>query len=133
MLTIFQCLTTRFFFNLGKPYLYVYNSLMFNDKVFFNLGKPLFVCIQFLKGGDDNHGDFQKDIRDTMPQINKQVIMIMIDDDIIIVVITSSLSSFNYLILVPIFILQVNFLLPFMGFGFNYTWLSLHGHISFRF
>ena len=28
---------------------------------------------------------------------------------------------------------QVNFLLPFMGFGFNYTWLSLHGHISFRF
>jgi len=49
------------------------------------------------KGGDDNNGDFQKDIRDTMPQINK----------------------------------QVNFLLPFMGFGFNYTWLSLHGHISF--
>ena len=29
------------------------------------------------KGGLDNHGDFQKDIRDTMPQINKQV-MIMI-------------------------------------------------------
>ena len=27
------------------------------------------------KGGDDNNGDFQKDIRDTMPQINKQVIM----------------------------------------------------------
>ena len=26
---------------------------------------------------------------------------------------------------------QVNFLLPFMGFGFNYTWLSLHGHLSF--
>jgi hypothetical protein len=25
----------------------------------------------------------------------------------------------------------VNFLLPFMGFGFNYTWLSLHGHLSF--
>ena len=22
---------------------------------------------------------------------------------------------------------QLNFLLPFMGFGFNYTWLSLHG------
>ena len=45
------------------------------------------------KGGLDNHGDFQKDIRDTMPQINK----------------------------------QLNFLLPFYGFGFNYTWLSLHG------
>ena len=27
--------------------------------------------------------------------------------------------------------LKVNFLLPFMGFGFNYTWLSLHGHLSF--
>jgi len=26
---------------------------------------------------------------------------------------------------------QINFLLPFMGFGFNYTWLSLHGHLSF--
>ncbi len=25
----------------------------------------------------------------------------------------------------------MNFLLPFMGFGFNYTWLSLHGHLSF--
>ena len=49
------------------------------------------------KGGNDNNGDFQLAIRDTMPQINK----------------------------------QVNFLLPFMGFGFNYTWLSLHGHLSF--
>ena len=26
---------------------------------------------------------------------------------------------------------QINFRLPFMGFGFNYTWLSLHGHLSF--
>ena len=51
----------------------------------------------FDKGGNDNNGDFQLAIRDTMPQINK----------------------------------QVNFLLPFMGFGFNYTWLSLHGHLSF--
>ena len=32
-----------------------------------------------------------------------------------------------------LFMIKVNFLLPFMGFGFNYTWLSLHGHISFRF
>jgi len=48
-------------------------------------------------GGPSNNGDFQTDIRDTMPQINK----------------------------------QVNFLLPFMGFGFNYTWLSLHGYLSF--
>jgi len=51
----------------------------------------------FDKGGNDNNGDYQLAIRDTMPQINK----------------------------------QVNFLLPFMGFGFNYTWLSLHGHLSF--
>ena len=26
---------------------------------------------------------------------------------------------------------QLNFLLPFMGFGFNYTWLSLHGQLTF--
>ena len=38
-----------------------------------------------------------QDIRDTIPQINK----------------------------------QINFLLPFMGFGFNYTWLSLHGYLTF--
>ena len=48
-------------------------------------------------GGGDNIGDYQKDIRDTIPQINK----------------------------------QINFLLPFMGFGFNYTWLSLHGYLTF--
>jgi len=48
-------------------------------------------------GGGDNIGDYQKDIRDTVPQINK----------------------------------QINFLLPFMGFGFNYTWLSLHGYFTF--
>ena len=47
----------------------------------------------FDKGGNDGNGDFQTNIRDTMPQVNK----------------------------------QLNFLLPFMGFGFNYTWLSLHG------
>ena len=44
-------------------------------------------------GGFGDHGDFQINVRDTMPQINK----------------------------------QLNFLLPFYGFGFNYTWLSLHG------
>ena len=44
-------------------------------------------------GGFGDNGDFQLSIRDTMPQINK----------------------------------QLNFLLPFYGFGFNYTWLSLHG------
>ena len=49
------------------------------------------------RGGGDNNGDYQKDIRDTIPQINK----------------------------------QINFLLPFMGFGFNYTWLSLHGYLTF--
>ena len=48
-------------------------------------------------GNSDNIGDYQKDIRDTIPQINK----------------------------------QINFLLPFMGFGFNYTWLSLHGYLTF--
>ena len=32
----------------------------------------------YKKGGDDNNGDFQKDIRDTMPQINKQVFFIII-------------------------------------------------------
>ena len=51
----------------------------------------------FDKGGNDNNGDFQLNIRDTQPQINK----------------------------------QLNFLLPFYGFGFNYTWLSLHGYLSF--
>eukprot|EP00096_Caligus_rogercresseyi_P016873 TRINITY_DN996_c0_g2_i3.p1 TRINITY_DN996_c0_g2~~TRINITY_DN996_c0_g2_i3.p1 ORF type:complete len:1255 (-),score=221.80 TRINITY_DN996_c0_g2_i3:184-3948(-) len=51
----------------------------------------------FDKGGNDGNGDFQLNIRDTQPQINK----------------------------------QLNFLLPFYGFGFNYTWLSLHGYISF--
>ena len=47
----------------------------------------------FDKGGNDNNGDFQMNMRDTQPQLNK----------------------------------QLNFLLPFFGFGFNYTWLSLHG------
>jgi hypothetical protein len=47
----------------------------------------------FDKGGRDNQGDFQWNVRDTQPLVNK----------------------------------QLNFLLPFMGFGFNYTWLSLHG------
>ncbi|TRY73653.1 hypothetical protein TCAL_08799 [Tigriopus californicus] len=51
----------------------------------------------FDKGGNDGNGDFQLNIRDTQPLINK----------------------------------QLNFLLPFMGFGFNYTWLSLHGYLSF--
>jgi len=51
----------------------------------------------FDQGGNDGHGDYQKDIRDTQPQINK----------------------------------QINVILPFFGFGFNYTWLSLHGHLSF--
>eukprot|EP00095_Tigriopus_kingsejongensis_P008816 maker-scaffold1015_size70757-snap-gene-0.10 protein:Tk08816 transcript:maker-scaffold1015_size70757-snap-gene-0.10-mRNA-1 annotation:"hypothetical protein DAPPUDRAFT_305821" len=51
----------------------------------------------FDKGGNDGNGDFQLNIRDTQPQVNK----------------------------------QLNFLLPFMGFGFNYTWLSLHGYMSF--
>lgn len=49
------------------------------------------------KGGNDGNGDFQTNIRDTQPQLNK----------------------------------QLNFLLPFYGFGFNYTWLSLHGYMSF--
>ena len=44
-------------------------------------------------GGWGDNGDFQINVRDTQPQINK----------------------------------QLNFLLPFYGFGFNYTWLSLHG------
>ena len=44
-------------------------------------------------GGNNNDGDYQMSIRNTQPQINK----------------------------------QLNFLLPFYGFGFNYTWLSLHG------
>jgi hypothetical protein len=47
----------------------------------------------FDKGGNDGNGDFQLNIRDTQPQLNK----------------------------------QLNFLLPFFGFGYNYTWLSLHG------
>ena len=47
----------------------------------------------FDQGGNDGNGDFQMNIRNTQPQINK----------------------------------QLNFLLPFYGFGFNYTWLSLHG------
>ncbi len=47
----------------------------------------------FDKGGNNGNGDFQLNIRDTSPLLNK----------------------------------QLNFLLPFMGFGFNYTWLSLHG------
>ena len=51
----------------------------------------------FDKGGNDGNGDFQTNIRDTQPQVNK----------------------------------QLNFLLPFYGFGFNYTWLSLHGYLSF--
>ena len=46
------------------------------------------------QGGNDGNGDFQMNVRDTQPQVNK----------------------------------QLNFLLPFMGFGFNYTWLSLHGY-----
>ena len=49
----------------------------------------------FRNGGSDANGDFQSSIRDTQPQVNK----------------------------------QLNFLLPFMGFGFNYTWLSLHGFV----
>ncbi len=49
------------------------------------------------QGGNDNNGDFQLNVRDTQPQVNK----------------------------------QLNFLLPFMGFGFNYTWLSLHGYMAF--
>ena len=40
----------------------------------------------YKKGGDDNNGDFQKDIRDTMPQINKQVFSIIIIIIIIIVI-----------------------------------------------
>ena len=38
----------------------------------------LFIHHFYKKGGDDNNGDFQKDIRDTMPQINKQVFFIII-------------------------------------------------------
>ena len=38
----------------------------------------LFIHLFYKKGGDDNNGDFQKDIRDTMPQINKQVFFIII-------------------------------------------------------
>ena len=49
----------------------------------------------FDQGGNDGNGDFQMNIRNTQPQINK----------------------------------QLNFLLPFYGFGFNYTWLSLHGYV----
>ena len=51
------------------------------------------------QGGNDGHGDYQLNIRNTQPQINK----------------------------------QLNFLLPFYGFGFNYTWLSLHGYVYFSF
>ena len=46
----------------------------------------------------------------------------------IIIIIPKNINIFNHIIHS-----KVNFLLPFMGFGFNYTWLSLHGHISFRF
>ena len=45
----------------------------------------------------------------------------------IIIIIPKHVNTFNHIIHS-----KVNFLLPFMGFGFNYTWLSLHGHISFR-
>ena len=47
----------------------------------------------FDQGGNDNNGDFQTNMRDTQPMLNK----------------------------------QLNFMLPFFGFGYNYTWLSLHG------
>ena len=39
------------------------------------------------RDGNDGYGDFQRNVRDTQPQVNK----------------------------------QLNFLLPFFGFGFNYT------------
>ena len=50
----------------------------------------------FDRGGNGDMGDFQLNVRDTQPQVNK----------------------------------QLNFMLPFYGFGFNYTWLSLHGYVK---
>ena len=62
----------------------------------------------YKKGGDDNNGDFQKDIRDTMPQINKQVFFIII----IIIIIRDTKPKINkqvfFIIIILCGLLMVN-------------------------
>ncbi|XP_046394346.1 protein mesh isoform X1 [Ischnura elegans] len=56
-----------------------------------------FMYWYFDQGGDQNHGDYQRDIHSSNPQIHK----------------------------------NFNFQLPFFGFRFNYTRLSMHGYLEF--
>ncbi|XP_033217639.1 protein mesh isoform X2 [Belonocnema kinseyi] len=56
-----------------------------------------FMYWYFDKGGDNDRGDYQTDIHNSMPQIHK----------------------------------NFNFQLPFYGFRFNYTRLSMHGYLEF--
>ncbi|XP_069696205.1 protein mesh isoform X2 [Periplaneta americana] len=56
-----------------------------------------FLYCFFDKGGDDDHGDYQKDIQSSVSQIHK----------------------------------NFNFQLPFFGYRFNYTRLSVNGYLEF--